>query len=359
MIIEANKKDPTYADAIGGPGLVIRSPYLIFLGDTQEFVDAKTGSGLVQWCPEKVAGQLRLDGCPIHLGVPDLSIEEAKAQGVKSLVIGVAPTGGTLSRSWVASLIQAAAAGLDVVSGLHMRLEAFPELVAAAQLSGSRLVNVRAPSNTVSIGTGANRSGRRLLTVGTDCAVGKKYTALSIAQYMKSRGIRATFRATGQTGIIIAGQGVPIDAVVSVFVAGAAEQLSPANTKDHWDVIEGQGSLFNPSYAGVSLGLLHGSQPDAIVVCHDPSRDKIDTARHLPLPSLAECIELNLQCARLTNPGAACVGISVNTLGFDAKLRTAYLAELSEAHGLPCFDPIIDGCDALVDKVITTFSSAP
>ena len=331
--------------------LNLNSPYLIFLADIQELVDAKTGAGLVQWCPEKVMGQLRFDDCLVDLGVPDLSIVEARAQGVKSIVIGVAPTGGQISQSWIQLLSEAAAAGLDVVSGLHCRLEEFPRLVAAAKSSGAHLVNVRTPADNLPIGTGEKRSGRRLLTVGTDCAIGKKYSALSITQCMKARGISADFRATGQTGIMIAGQGVPIDTVVADFVAGAAEVLSPANAEDHWDIIEGQGSLFNPSYAGVSLGLLHGSQPDAIVVCHDPTREVIDTARHLPLPSVAECIDLHLRFARLTNPNVCCVGVSVNTSGLDAERRASYLAELSAELGLPCVDPIQDGCDAIVDKI--------
>ncbi len=331
--------------------LTLNSPYLIFLADIQEVVDAKTGAGLVQWCPEKVMGQLRFDDCLVDLGVPDLSIVEARAQGVKSIVIGVAPTGGQISQSWIQLLSEAAAAGLDVVSGLHCRLEEFPRLVAAAKSSGAHLVNVRTPADNLPIGTGEKRSGRRLLTVGTDCAIGKKYSALSITQCMKARGISADFRATGQTGIMIAGQGVPIDTVVADFVAGAAEVLSPANAEDHWDIIEGQGSLFNPSYAGVSLGLLHGSQPDAIVVCHDPTREVIDTARHLPLPSVAECIDLHLRFARLTNPNVCCVGVSVNTSGLDAERRVSYLAELSAELGLPCVDPIQDGCDAIVDKI--------
>ena len=334
----------------------LRSPYLLFLGDVQEAVDAKTGAGLVQWCSEKVMGQLRLDDCLVDLGVADLSIDEARARGVKSIVIGVAPIGGNISQRWFQVLIEAATAGLDVVSGLHCRLEEFPELVAAAELSGARLVNVRTPAAHLPIGSGEKRSGKRLLTVGTDCAIGKKYSALAITQCIKVRGISADFRATGQTGIMIAGQGVPIDTVVADFIAGAAEVVSPAHAEDHWDIIEGQGSLFNPSYAGVSLGLLHGSQPDAIVVCHDPTRKVIDTARHLPLPSVAECIDLHLRCARVTNRNVCCVGVCVNTSGLDVESGKSYLAALSAELNLPCIDPIQDGCDAIVDKIFSEFA---
>ena len=132
--------------------------------------------------------------------------------------------------------------------------------------------------------SGRKRSGKRVLTVGTDCAQGKKYTALALAKNLQSRGVDASFRATGQTGIMISGEGIAVDAVIADFVAGAAEQLSPDNAPDHWDVIEGQGSLFHPAYAGVTLGLLHGSQPDAIVLCHDPSRRTIDEYPNFPIP---------------------------------------------------------------------------
>lgn len=337
--------------------LMLRAPYLIFISDAEERVDIKTGAGLVQWCPEKVAGQFRFGHCPVDLGVPDLSIRQAREQGVKSIVIGVSPTGGQISPHWLQPLAQAVTAGLDLVSGLHCRLEDFPKLVAAANASGARLVNVRTSAENLPTGTGGKRPGKRLLTVGTDCAIGKKYAALALAQCMRNRGIDADFRATGQTGIMIAGQGIPIDAVVADFIAGAAELVSPANTADHWDVIEGQGSLFNPSYAGVSLGLLHGSQPDAIVVCHDPTREVIDTARHLPLPSVAECIDLHLRCARLTNPQVRCVGVCINTSGLTPDKRETYLTELPAELEVPCVDPIKDGCDAIVDRMTEQFGT--
>ena len=182
---------------------------------------------------------------------------------------------------------------MDIVSGLHSRLEDIPRLANAAESSGARLINIRIPPSNIPIATGQKRTGRRVLMVGTDCAVGKKYTALALTESLNKASIKATFRATGQTGIMIAGTGIPIDAVVSDFVAGAAELISPDNSEDHWDVIEGQGSLFHPSYAGVSLGLLHGSQPDAIVLCHEANRQYIDSCRSFPIPSIKDCIDLN------------------------------------------------------------------
>jgi uncharacterized NAD-dependent epimerase/dehydratase family protein len=332
-----------------------KSPYLIFIGDADNTIDAKTGLGIAQWCPQRVAGQLRFADNPLSLGVPDMTLQQAVDAGVKSLVIGVAPVGGVIGPHWVAVLEAAAAAGMDIVSGLHVRLECLPGVETAARQSGASLINVRTPAESLPIGTGIKRSGKRLLMVGTDCSVGKKYSALSLAKAMQARGMDATFRATGQTGIMIAGTGVPIDTVVADFVAGAAEVVSPANHPDHWDVIEGQGSLFNPSYAGVSLGLLHGSQPDAIVVCHEVGREFIASAPQLPTPTLQGCIDLNLRCAQLTNPNVRCVGVSVNTAKLTEADRGDYLATLEAELNLPCIDPIADGCDRIIDRLFTEF----
>src|SRR6185503_8511421 len=168
------------------------------------------------------------------------------------------------------------------------------------------------------VASGRRRTGRRLLTVGTDCAVGKKYTALALARELRARGVDATFRATGQTGILIAGSGIPIDAVVSDFVAGAAETLSPDAAPDHWDVVEGQGSLFHPAYAGVTLGLVHGTQPDLLVLCHEASRREIDDYPDHPIPLLAEALRRYREAAALTNPGVEWLGVSLNTGGLAA-----------------------------------------
>jgi uncharacterized NAD-dependent epimerase/dehydratase family protein len=322
----------------------LKTPYLILIGEENDETYAKTGLGIVHWQREKVTGQFRFPGCRIDLGVPDMSIENAVAAGVGSLVIGVAPVGGTVPAPWWDVMIAAAAAGLDIVSGLHIRLRDNIELASAAQASGARLVDVRVPPAGLPVANGRKRSGKRLLTVGTDCVVGKKFTALALTSAMRSAGLQATFRASGQTGIIIAGQGIPIDAVVSDFVSGAAECLSPDNDEEHWDVIEGQGSLLHPGYAAVSLGLLHGSQPDAIVVCHDAARKAVSGWEHYPVPTIQECIELNLMLGRRTNPAIRCVGVSVNTSSLSARERLRYLSDLEQSTGLACFDPLLDGC---------------
>jgi len=329
----------------------LKTPYLILIGAEDDPTYAKTGLGIAQWRRELVAGQLRFPGCEVDLGVPDMTVAEAARAGVGSLVVGVAPVGGVIPETWWKTIEEAARAGLDVVCGLHVKLADQPALVAAAQASGARLIDVRVPPKHLPVGTGVRRSGRRLLTVGTDCAIGKKYTALALDQAMREAGMKSTFRASGQTGIMIAGEGLPIDAVVADFIAGAAELLSPANEADHWDVIEGQGSLFHPGYSGVSLGLLHGSQPDAFVVCHEATRTHVSGWEHYALPSIAECIELHLAAGRRTNPGIRCVGISVNTSGLPDGDRAAYRAETAAAHGLPCVDPLLDGCAAIVDFI--------
>jgi uncharacterized NAD-dependent epimerase/dehydratase family protein len=322
----------------------LRPPYLLFVGDMQDRTYAKTALGLVHWRRDQVAGQLRLDPAAVDLGVTDMDVKAAVQAGAASLVIGVATVGGVIPDAWWEVIYAAARAGLDIVSGLHGRLADNPELVAAANTSGARLIDVRVPPKGLPVGSGRKRSGKRVLTVGTDCAVGKKYSALALNDALQAIGVKATFRATGQTGIMIAGEGIPIDAVVADFVSGAAEVLSPDNDDDHWDVIEGQGSLFHPGYAGVSLGLLHGSQPDAVVVCHDATRIAMSGWPDYDLPSVSDCIALNLALGRRTNPDIRCAGVTVNTSGLSENDREKYLATLAREVGLPCVDPVIDGC---------------
>ncbi len=332
--------------------MIVPEGYLVFLGDVASRLDAKTAFGLRDWRPEACIGQWRLPTCRVDLGLPEMAPLQAVASGARSLVIGVAPVGGRIAPSWIGPLVEALEAGLDVASGMHTRLRSVPEVAAAAARTGRSLFDVRHSDEPFAVATGRKRSGRRLLTVGTDCAAGKKYAALSIARAMGSRGIDATFRATGQTGILIAGRGVAIDAVVADFAAGAAEWLSPDNEPDHWDVIEGQGSLFHPAYAGVTTALLHGSQPDALVVCHEPGRETIDEYPDYPVRDLRTCVDLNLELARLTNPAVVCAGFALNTSRMEADRRAACMAELEQRFGLPCFDPIATGADVLVDHLL-------
>lgn len=327
-------------------------PYLLFLGDTTVPGFAKTALGLKDWAPDFCVGEFALAGATVSTGLPRLTPKAAAALGAKSLVIGVASVGGNLPESWTDALIEALDSGLDIVSGMHTPLSALPLLETAVRRTGRRFIEVRRPPAGIPVGTGRKRSGKRLLTVGTDCALGKKYTALALTRAFQERGLAADFRATGQTGIMIAGSGIPMDAVVSDFLAGAAEILSPDAAPDHWDVIEGQGSLLHPAYAGVSLGLLHGSQPDVIVVCHEPGRiDMLGTANYT-LPTLTETIELNLRLARRTNPSVRCGGISLNSSALNAEQTLAAFEAAERETGLPAADPMKAG--GALDRLVSS-----
>jgi uncharacterized NAD-dependent epimerase/dehydratase family protein len=325
--------------------LDLPQPYLLFLGDVTESGYAKTAFGLRDWARDRCVGELSCAGATVTAGLPQLTPAQACAMGARSMVIGVANSGGRILESWIPSLLSALEAGLDLVSGMHVRLEDTPELKLAAERHKRRLIDVRTPPRNIAIATGRKRTGRRLLAVGTDCALGKKYTALAIARALQARGIDADFRATGQTGIMIAGSGIPMDAVVADFEAGAAEMLSPDASPDHWDVIEGQGSLFHPAYAAVSLGLLHGSQPDVIVACHEPARARVLGHPDYALPSIEETVELNLRLGRRTNPKIRCGGISLNTSQLSELDARRLLATESARLNLPVADPIRGGAE--------------
>src|ERR1700758_2260449 len=333
--------------------MAIAHPYLMFLGEAPDQLAAKTAQGIVHWRPDWCLGQLRLPGCQADLGLPEMTVAEAKAAGVKTGIVGVANRGGKVACSWTDTLVEALGLGLDLASGLHRRLADIPEVRAAAEQHGRRLFDVRHPTREFDVGTGGKRPGRRLLAVGTDCSVGKMYTTLALEREMKRRGLKADFRATGQTGIFIAGDGVSIDAVVSDFVSGAVEWLTPAKDPDHWELVEGQGALFHASYAGVTLALIHGAQPDALVMCHEPTRAHMRGLPHYKLPDLKLCIEANIAAASLTNPKTRCIGASINTSQLSEASAAAYLAEIEKKLGLPTIDPVRSGVGAIVDRLTT------
>ena len=349
-----NTKRELQSEAGKSQVLDLPHPYLLFLGDTTEKGYAKTAFGLRDWASDRCVGEWSCAGATITTDLPRLTPKEARARGARALVIGVANTGGVIADSWIPSLVEALESGLDIISGMHAKLGNVPQLKAVAERHGRRLIDVRTPPKNIPIATGAKRSGKRLLTVGTDCAVGKKYTALALARALVQRGVDADFRATGQTGILIAGGGMPIDAVIADFEAGAAEMLTPDAPAQHWDVIEGQGSLFHPAYAGVSLGLLHGSQPDVIVVCHDIDRQEMLGHPGYGLPDVFDTIDLNLRLGRRTNAAIRCAGVSLNTSGLSAADADKLLAAESARLGVPVADPIRGGAafDKLVDKCL-------
>jgi uncharacterized NAD-dependent epimerase/dehydratase family protein len=328
----------TASSALNRPvATALPSPYLLFLGDATEPGYAKTAFGLRDWAPERCVGEWSCAGATVTTGLSRLTPKEARARGARALVIGVANIGGIISEQWIPSLLEALESGLDIVSGMHTKLNATPALRIAAERRGRMLIDVRTPPENIAVASGRRRSGKRLLTVGTDCALGKKYCALALTRAFGARGLEVDFRATGQTGIMISGRGIPTDA--------------PAL---HWDIIEGQGSLAHPAYAGVSLGLLHGSQPDVIVVCHEPGREHILGLPGYAMPSIEETIELNLTLGRRTNPNIRCAGVSLNTARFDAKAAATLIAAESARLALPVADPMRGGADfeRLVDACL-------
>lgn len=338
-------------------GTLVEGPFLLYLGDKSNPLDVKTSRGLATFRSNDCIGELREDSCPLSLGLPRMDVEQAVAAGARSLVLGIATSGGRIEEAMVPHILAALDAGLDVVSGLHQRLDADPRIVERAKANARRLIDVRVAPRDLRVGTGQRRSGHRLLTVGTDCAVGKMYTSLALVAGMHERGMAARFRATGQTGVLIAGEGIVIDSVIADFISGAAEALSPAREDGGWDVIEGQGSLFNPSFAGVSLGLLHGAQPDALVLCHDPSRPHMRGLAHMPVPDLAQCMAENLRCVRLTSPEAQFVGVSINGSQMDPAKASDLRARIEDELGLPCIDPVATGTGPILERIAARFPS--
>ena len=331
---------------------MLRKPYVLFLGDVEDNLAAKVAFGINDWRGIDCVGQIRLDGCKASIDLPKISIIEAKKKGAKTLIVGVANRGGGISKSWHASLIEAANMGLDIASGLHELLDTIPGLEEAAKKNNAVLHEARIPKGPFPIASAQPRSGHRLLTVGTDCSVGKMYTALAIERELKRRGVSADFRATGQTGILITGSGVPIDAVVADFISGAIEQLCPSNEKDHWDIIEGQGSLFHPSFAGVSLGLIHGAQPTDLVLCHEPTRTHMRGLPDVSLPGIMECIDSNLNAAHLVNSRVKFRGIAINSSELEEDQRPYLFEELQKETGLFVFDPLKTGIEKFVSNLL-------
>ncbi|SFA99367.1 Uncharacterized conserved protein, NAD-dependent epimerase/dehydratase family [Poseidonocella pacifica] len=330
---------------------MIKTPYLLFLGDAPDQLAAKVAQGIRDWRPDNAVGQLRLPGCGADVRLPDMTLEEARAAGAETLVIGVANRGGEISQKWKAVLLEAMDLGFDLASGLHNLLRDEADLVEKARETGRALHDVRIPSVKYPIANGEPRSGKRCLAVGTDCSVGKMYTSLAVDMEMKKRGLKSSFRATGQTGILITGEGVPLDAVVADFMAGAVEWLTPPADEDHWDHIEGQGSLFHISYSGVTMALIHGGAPDALILSHEPTRKHMRGLPGYDVPTLEALRDLVLPIARIANPAVKVVGISVNTAGLGEEEALSYLAEVEARMGLPAVDPFRQGAARLADAL--------
>jgi uncharacterized NAD-dependent epimerase/dehydratase family protein len=335
--------------------------------------DAKTAVGVLRYRPEEVAavldstraGRTAQDCVGFGGGVPVVgSVAEAVAHGADALLIGIAPQGGELPAAWRNVVLDALGRGWDVLSGLHQFLADDPALAAAARASGATLHDVRRPPAARPVGGG--RASRLpalvVLTVGSDCNVGKMTASLELVQELRRRGRRAAFLATGQTGIFIADAGVAVDAVPADFVAGLVEtEVGKAAQMAETVVVEGQGSIHHPGYSGVTLGLLHGSCPGALVLCHEAGRDRIRGgagALAPPIRPLAELVRDNETAAAWLRP-APVVAVALNTHALGEADARAAVRAAERDTGLPATDPVRFGAGPLADAVLAHASRRP
>jgi uncharacterized NAD-dependent epimerase/dehydratase family protein len=320
--------------------------------------------GVVRYCREQVVAFLdsQAAGKDLHAlvgagaGVPIVaSLEEAAARGADTLLIGIAPPGGRLPDDWRGLLRRALAGGMNVISGLHQYLADDPELSAAAAGSGAVIWDVRKPARDYPVATEKANATRakRVLTVGTDCNLGKKIAALEITAALRRHSVDAEFLATGQTGIMISGKGVPLDNIISDFVSGAAETLVVENGDHDVLLIEGQGGLLNASYGQVTLGLMLGSLPDAMIMVHAPARR---TIRHLstPIPPLGEVIALHERILRYLHPSPV-IGVALNTFGLSDEAARRAVDEAAAETGLPATDVVRFGAGPLAEAIRRKF----
>ncbi len=323
--------------------------------------NAKTAHGILRYGEREVVAVVdsRFAGRRAHEVVPyarrpvPIVASIAEAGEADTLVIGVAPMGGALTAGWRAALLEAIAAGMNVEAGLHTVLSDDPELSAAAAAAGVELRDLRAAPPALSVPTGERPDVRVVHTVGSDCAIGKMSVTLELDALARARGLRSAFVATGQTGIAISGWGIAVDHVISDFVNGAAAQLVQEGAARGADLlfVEGQGALGHPAYSGVTLGLLHGCMPDALVLCHRAGATRNDDYPWLAIPPLPELVERAQAAAAWVRP-ARVAAIALNTRGLtDDEARAAIDAASSET-GLPAGDPVRFAGDALLDAAI-------
>ncbi len=331
---------------------MIQTPYLLFLGDAADPLAAKVAQGIKDWRPEYAVGQLRMAGCNADMGLPDMTLAEAKAAGCKTMVIGVANRGGVISPAWKKVLIAALEEGFDLASGLHNLLRDEEDLAAVARATGRTLHDVRVPTVDYPIANGKKRRGKRMLAVGTDCSIGKMYTALCMDKEMRARGLKSSFRATGQTGILITGDGVPLDAVIADFMAGAVEWLTPDNDPDHWGPDRGAG-LAVPC---VLFGRHAGADPWRAARCAGdlPRADARPHARPARIQAAQHRggARHGLGARPRGQPRLRCGGVSINTQHMAEAEAKAYLADVEARTGLPATDPFRFGAGKLVDAML-------
>lgn len=340
-----------------------RSPrYLILADGSFGPLSSKTANACIRYSPERVAAVLdaeqagRTAGEVLGFGgeIPVVAtLAEGLAHGATAVLVGIAPAGGRLPQPWIDVLEAALARGLDVWSGLHTFLADEPALAAAAAQSGAAIHDLRRPPADLDVASGRVREvdATVVLTVGSDCNIGKMTTQLQLRDAMRARGRRVAFAATGQTGILVEGWGIGVDAVIADFVAGAAERLTLQAARDA-DVVlvEGQGSIIHPSYSGVTYGLLHGSLPHAMVLCHQPSRRAIARQEWVPIPPLADLVRLHELVAAPLRP-APVIALALNTFDLTDDEARAAIAAAERDTGLPATDPVRYDPAPIVDAI--------
>lgn len=334
---------------------------------------AKTAVGVLRFSPDETvavidsthAGQdaaTALGFSDVGVGIPVVAdIEAALAFGPDSLLIGIAPIGGALPDAWRPTILRAIDGGLQIISGLHVFLDDDPELHAAAAQKGVRIWDVRRPPDALAkrIGLGLRHppGSRTVYFGGSDCNVGKMTGALALNNEARSRGWNSAFAATGQTGIMISGIGVPTDRLISDFTNGGVEGmvLDLAERFD-WVFVEGQGTLCHPAYSAVTLGLVHGALPDMMILCHEPGRTHIHEYPDYPLPSLTALIAMYETAAGWLHP-ASVVGIALNTVALSELDARAAITQATAETGLPATDPVRFGAGVLLDTLERAASS--
>jgi uncharacterized NAD-dependent epimerase/dehydratase family protein len=324
----------------------------------------KTARGVIRYRPEEVVAVLdserpgeELEGFPIVGNVADAAPYEPN-----TALVGVATQGGRFPPKWRDVLKACISAGLDVENGLHEFISDDPELSLLAHEHGVELRDLRKPPPGLNVPTGENltHSARTILTVGSDCAIGKMTVALELDREARRRGVRSEFVPTGQTGIAIAGWGISVDAVVADFIAGAAERLVVEGVRRGGELllVEGQGSLLHPAYSGVTLGLIHGTAPHGYVLCHKADDRVVDGDERFPIPPLSQLVDLHQRMSLLARP-ARVVAVALNTRDLDEKAARAAVESAEHETGLPAGDPVRFGSERLVDAIVSSPDGAP
>ena len=331
-------------------------------------MSSKTANACIRYSPERVVGVVdasragQTAGQVLGFGgdIPVVAtLDEGLALEPTAVLVGIAPAGGQLPQPWRETIAHAARQGLDVWSGLHYFLSDDPLIAGAATEGGARILDLRRPPPDLGVSSGRVREvdATVILTVGSDCNIGKMTTQLQLRDAMRARGQRVAFAATGQTGILIEGWGIGVDAVVADFIGGAAERLTlQGAAQGDIVLVEGQGSIIHPSYSGVTYGLLHGSLPHAMVLCHQPSRKAIAKQEWVPIPPLAELVRLHEAVAAPLRP-APVIAIALNTFDLSDDDAHAAIARAQEETGLPATDPVRFDPAPIVDA-ITAFDES-